>query len=352
MPIKIRTRREALGLAQGALASAANVSRQTLNAIEAGRSMPSVDVALRLASALGASVEDLFGKDDERSSVPVSGGDEGPTSRRVVARVRDKWVAHALGEREHDVAADGLVNAHEVELLRPIETLRDNVFVMGCAPALGILCDRLSTGRSMSRFVWLPRASEVAVRALVSGMTHVAGLHLIDGKGAEANVAHVKRHHGSLSITLVTFARWEMGLVIAKGNPKRIRRAGDVARRGVRLVGRERASNPSRLLHRFFHAAGVHEPTPVVSVPGHREIAQSVVSGAADVGPAPRDVAVSYGLDFIPLVEERFDLAFASDTLESPQARRLLDALTAAETRRELSALGYDVRETGVRVTS
>ncbi|MGC4089380.1 MAG: helix-turn-helix domain-containing protein [Polyangiaceae bacterium] len=57
----MRELREAVGLSQTELGQAARLSRQSISAIESGRSMPAVDVALRLASALEATVEQLFG---------------------------------------------------------------------------------------------------------------------------------------------------------------------------------------------------------------------------------------------------------------------------------------------------
>jgi len=49
---------------------------------------------------------------------------------------------------------------------------RENVLVMGCAPALGVLADQLNTERGPGRFIWLPRTSKVGFEALVAGKTH------------------------------------------------------------------------------------------------------------------------------------------------------------------------------------
>src|SRR5687767_7941348 len=57
----LRAAREALGLSQAALAAATRLSRQSIGAIESGRAVPAVDVALRIAAALQQSVEALFG---------------------------------------------------------------------------------------------------------------------------------------------------------------------------------------------------------------------------------------------------------------------------------------------------
>jgi len=61
---RVRAARAARGLTQAELASAVDVTRQTVVAVEAGNYAPSVYLALALAARLGRSVEDLFGDDD------------------------------------------------------------------------------------------------------------------------------------------------------------------------------------------------------------------------------------------------------------------------------------------------
>ena len=58
---RVRAARLERGIGQGQLAAEAQISRQALSAIEAGAYTPNVTVALRLAQALGKSVETLFG---------------------------------------------------------------------------------------------------------------------------------------------------------------------------------------------------------------------------------------------------------------------------------------------------
>lgn len=63
----VRDLRTANGLRQEDLARALRVSRQTINAIETGRYLPSLPLAFQLARFFGKPVEELFhGDDDER----------------------------------------------------------------------------------------------------------------------------------------------------------------------------------------------------------------------------------------------------------------------------------------------
>jgi putative molybdopterin biosynthesis protein len=79
-------------------------------------------------------------------------------------------------------------------------------------------------------------------------------------------------------------------------------------------------------------------------------VANAVALGAADVGVAMESAALTFGLDFIPLFEERFDLVVPHAALEDVRVQRLLDTLTSASFRRELGALGgYDAAECGTQ---
>jgi putative molybdopterin biosynthesis protein len=353
----LRAQRERLGLSQLALADAVGLSRQSLSAIEAGRSQPSVRVALRLAAALECRVEDLFVAPEgprvraERASANAEG-------RVVLAEVDGRWVAHPLVGLGLRTSADGIAEGGargelEVEPMRSLVEARDNLLVMGCAPALGLLCDRLSSRAGHGRFVWLPRSSTAALEALGARHTHVAGAHLVDARTGEANLKEIRKLVGPAAVTLVALARWEVGLVLSRGNPLSVHSAEDFGRRGLRLVTREQGSGARRLFDRLIASAGKGAEAAVrsaIQVEGQLEVAHAVAIGAGDAGIATRDAALAFGLAFVPLAEERYDLAIPRLALEDPRIARLLDALTAAPLRRELAALGYDVRCSGDRI--
>ena len=62
---KIRVARAEVRMTQQQLAEAAGVSRQTINAIESGKFVPSTVLALKMARIFGKSVEEIFQLDDE-----------------------------------------------------------------------------------------------------------------------------------------------------------------------------------------------------------------------------------------------------------------------------------------------
>ncbi|MCY1005188.1 helix-turn-helix domain-containing protein [Nannocystis pusilla] len=358
-PNRVRAVREARGLSQSELAAAASLSRQSVGAIEAGRATPAVDVALRLARALDCRVEELFALADAELRVEAEPVGPVQAGRVALAHLGGRWVTYPLAGEAMRLAADAIVaeppkrrGRVQVELVRPRAEAQDNLIVMGCAAALGVLADRLSGRAGAGRVMWLPRSSTQALAALAAEHTHVAGVHLIDGRTGEANVPDVRKHAAG-AIVLITLARWEAGLLLAPGNPRKIRGAADLGRRGLRLVARETGSGSRRLLERELLRAGLSAAlagAAPVRASGHLEVAQAIASGAGEVGVATRDAAIAFGLEFVPLAEERYDLAIPRALLADPRLERFLDAMTSAAFRRELSSLGYDVRGCGDRV--
>lgn len=357
-PNRVREQREARGLSQAALAERTRLTRQSISAIEAGRATPAVDVALRIAGVLDCRVEDLFGAPKVSELLPTEPAAARLGERVALAHLAGRWVSHPLGEDGLRLSADGVASETRaattlVEPLRSPAEARANVVMMGCAAGLGVLADRLNARPGPGRFLWLSRSSTAALEALARGHIHVAGVHLVDPKTGEANVADVRRIACAEPITLVTLARWEAGLVLRPGDARRIRSAADLAQPGLRLVTREPGAGAQRLLEREVRAAGYPLSlirSPHLQASGHLDVARAVAMGAADTGVATRDAALAFGLCFVTLAEERYDLALPASALADARLARLCDVLASAGFRRELSVLGYDVRGSGERV--
>ena len=65
MKNRIRVARAGVRMTQQQLADAISVSRQTINAIESGKFVPSTVLALKMAQIFQKPVEDIFMLDDE-----------------------------------------------------------------------------------------------------------------------------------------------------------------------------------------------------------------------------------------------------------------------------------------------
>ncbi len=357
-PNCVRERREARGLTQIALAERANLTRQSIGAIEAGRAIPSVDVALRIARALDGQVEELFGGTEETPTLDVELAVEAETSRLALAFVQERWIGLPFTCDGLRTAADALILKARgpratVSPLRPLAESRDTLAVMGCATGLGLLADRLHSGRAAGRYLWVPSSSGAGLRALARGHAHVAGVHGAAAEGkTDPNVEAVRRSGSDQALVLITLARWEAGL-LTRRDDVRVRCVADVTTPGLRLVVREKGAGARQLLEQRLRAAGasldVVRAAPLVAR-SHLDVARAVSLGASDVGVATRDAALAFGLRFVPLAEERYDLVIPQPLFRDVRVERLLDVLVSHASRRELEALGYDVSSAGNRV--
>ena len=212
----------------------------------------------------------------------------------------------------------------------------DNVVVAGCDPAIHIVDERLRRERAPGRMLAWPMGSLAALQALKRGEVHVAGLHVVDPGSGESNVPFVRKHLGDAKVTLVTFAAWEAGLLVAPGNPKGLAGLADLARRGVRIVNREPGSGARLLLDEGLRAAGVPPRgwSDIDDVVGsHLEIGRRVAEGRADAGVGVEAIARLLDLGFVPVRTERYDLVIPTPLLDPSRRRPPLDALVSRDVR-------------------
>src|SRR4029077_10381828 len=130
--------------------------------------------------------------------------------------------------------------------------------------------------------------------------------------------------------------------VIASGNPKHVHKIEDLARKNVRFVNREPGSGSRGLLDTLLETAGMHaqkvQGYDRIAY-GHLAAAYCVVSREADVCLATRSAAQTFGLDFIPLRSERYDLVRGKRPADLPAVKAFLDVLQRATLRRKLEVL-------------
>ena len=373
---RLRQVRMARGLSQTELAARSGITRQAVCAIEANQYLPTTAVALRLAGVLHCRIEDLFnlissGEEIEGDLVGVERATAGGMLRQrvKVTQVGERIIVRPvaqLGEvLTYTIPADGLVTGFpsgkakgtltqvRVRLLREWASIREGIAVAGCDPAIFLAGDYLRRRQNGASVVGWTAGSAAAVEALKRGEVHVAGVHVVDRKTGESNLPYLRRHLDPKQYGVVTFAAWEQGWLVRRGNPRGIREAGDLARRDVTLINREEGAGARLLLDQRLTDAGV-KATQVRGyrhvVPSHFAVARAVSDGLADVGVGVGAAATAFGLDFLPLQAERYDLVVPAGLLKShPALQQFLDTIVSRSFRTEVEALGgYDTRESGM----
>lgn len=360
--------RKSRGVGASDLARRVRVSRQTIYAIEAGTYVPNTEVALNLARELEVTVDELFLLQEAAPAPPESLAAEvlsaGPSVKGQpvrVCQIGSHWVSVPVSASPYYMPeADGIIKRTgktpgraDLVVFAKEEAAQKRLVLAGCDPATGLLA-RMVEKISGVEIVSAAASSKLALSWLSEGKVHIAGSHLEDPKTGEFNLPYLRKQFPDGDFSVVTFARWEEGFVVAAGNPKRVRKIEDLARKNVRFVNREPGSGSRGLLDQLMEKA--HMDAENVQgydriAHGHLAAAYCVVSREADVCLATRSAAQTFGLDFVPLHSERYDLVIRKRTADLPAVKAFLDVLQRATLRRKLEVLaGYDTSQTGTLV--
>jgi putative molybdopterin biosynthesis protein len=355
---RLRSARQARGFSQYQLARMAGVSRQAISAVEAGLSDPSLRVALALGRALGLTVEELFGPAMPEQSVRVralaSLGDEG--SRVSLAPIGEAFVALPLSgatvTRAGFAPAGGRVSGPQQVI--PLGPHRPTLLVAGCDPALPLLELPLSLLDPPLEFLWWPCASQEALSLAAAGLVHAAGAHL-RGRSGDYNIGAAREllRDGA---DVIGFCSWREGLVVRPEDAPQVGDVAAVVSGSLRLVNREPGAEARRVLDRELARLGVSGPGLAgydTTATGHLEVAAAIAAGLADAGVASEPAALAYGLAFVPLAAERFDLVIPAGMSGTREAQGLLRVLSSPWLLGQLAGLpGYDVTQCGERIAS
>ena len=362
---RLRLARQARGYSQQQLAGMAGVTRQAVSAVESGLSDPSLRAALGLARALGMTVEEVFGPFAPAPTVtarPVAPlGDDG--GRVTLAPVGDGFVAMPLHgpkvTRAGFLPAGGLAEraggtASAGVQIRPIGPPRPTLVVAGCDPALPLLDSPLGLLDPPIAVNWWPCSSREALRLAAAGLVHVAGAHLRGQDGAynTGPAAELLPHGGEV----IGFCSWREGLALRPGLAGDVSGVGDVARRGLRLVNREPGAEARTILDRELAELGIAGSKVQgygTEAAGHLEVTAAIAAGLADAGIASEPAALAYGLDFIPLTVEHFDLVIPAGQAGSREVQGLLKILTSRWLLEQVASLpGYDPSRCGEHISA
>jgi molybdate transport repressor ModE-like protein len=195
------------------------------------------------------------------------------------------------------------------------------------------------------------RGSQEVLASLARGNCDLAGLHVPVGEFEADFLRMYAAPLRSARYRLVDLASRRQGLMVARGNPKKIGGVRDLARRGVRFVNRQPDSGTRALFDLLLDKNRLDGRTIDGYDTGeftHAAVAAYVASGMADAGFGIETPAQRFGLDFIPLVTERYFFLYLAERGESPAIAQAMTILRSAEFRRAINRLpGYDSTNCG-----
>ncbi|HWD06214.1 MAG TPA: molybdopterin biosynthesis protein [Amycolatopsis sp.] len=294
----------------------------------------------------------------------------------------DDWVRVRLGRVRHQVVAtplprgagvltslvraDGLlvvpagVEGHHagaevrVDLLRGLREIDRTIVAIGSHDL--VLDLAASALRAADPLVTLASSNVGSLGGLVAlrdGLCHLAGSHLLDPATGEYTVSYVDRLLGA-DAAVVRLVHRDQGLLVAPGNPLGLKGIDDLAQPGLRYVNRQRGAGTRALLD---HELARREIDPA-AIPGyareehtHLAVAAAIAAGRADTGLGILAAARAFGLDFVPVAQEPYDLVLRPADLSGDLLAPLWALLEDPGFRTAVEALGgYSCAETGNRV--
>jgi molybdate transport repressor ModE-like protein len=191
-----------------------------------------------------------------------------------------------------------------------------------------------------------------AIRALNEGRCVMAGFHTLlnTGRKTRSERAYKPLLQPGLH-KIIGFAQRTQGLMVAPGNPLALQSMADVARLHARFSNRALGSGTRVVLDELLDQASLTSADITgydTSEPSHAAVAQSVASGQCDAGLGIAAAAHRAGLDFVPLIDERYHLVCLKSALEQPGVKNLLQLLQTPDWQAALTAIaGYSPAQSG-----
>jgi putative molybdopterin biosynthesis protein len=155
---------------------------------------------------------------------------------------------------------------------------------------------------------------------------------------------------------LVNVSYRTQGFYVRKGNPKNIKGWSDLGRVDISVLNRRVGSSSRILLDTQLKRLGI----PASKVKGYDKIMKSHLTMAAAIAAGEADLAIGTerisrqidDLDFIPLLEERFDFVIKKEMMDTPAVKKLLKVLQSPAFRKEIAHFsGNDYRDLGKIIT-
>ena len=257
----------------------------------------------------------------------------------------DAYIARS--RHEHSTRPVKNVDTHST-LLTPEKDTQPELILSGQDVVLDILANFLQQEGVSTARTYLN--SFEGLLSLYQDNIQVAACHLFDGY--DYNTSFVRSLMPGVPAVLINISYRTQGFYVQKGNPKGITGWEDLGRGDVTVLNRRPGSSARILMDIHLKKLGI----PAANVKGYEKIMKSHLTMAAAIAAGEADLAIGTerisrqmeNIDFIPLLEERFDLVIKKEMMETEPVRKLLRVLSNPVFRKEVARFsGNDYRDMG-----
>jgi len=241
----------------------------------------------------------------------------------------------------------------EVELLRPAEEIANTILFTGSNDlTIGVLDDQLRAQFPGLKISASNIGSLGGLVALKRNEAHIIGTHLLDPATGTYNLPDLKRQQLLAKVVVMNLVIREQGLIVPKGNPKKIKGLKDLTRADVMFVNRQPGAGTRVLLDYKLSKLKI-KPEQIRGYAReevtHMAVAVAIASGLADTGLGIKSAAKALELDFVPIEREEYDLVFLKEFYHSDLGQKLTTAICSEDFKQAVMTLdGYDTKKTGM----
>ena len=230
------------------------------------------------------------------------------------------------------------------------KTNTDQVVISGQDISLDMLARKLENKNEGFRPLRSYVGSLDSLIAMYEGRADIVSTHLLEGSTGEYNIPYIKKLLVSKPFIVLQFITRKAGLYVARGNPHHITGWEDLKDPKNKLINRESGAGARVLLDEQLRMHGIRP----VEVNGYEDeqtshftVASTIQNERADVGVGIEQTAKTVGVDFIPLITERYDLVMLQTPKNKDLVENVIGILNNKEFQEELNSVGYNVEEMG-----
>ena len=261
----------------------------------------------------------------------------------------DAYIARS--RHEHSIRPVRNIDTHST-LLTPDKNEDPEIIISGQDVVLDILANYLQQDGVNAARTYL--SSFEGLLSLYQDNVHVVACHLYDGQSF--NTSFVRALMPGVSAVLVNVSYRTQGFYVQKDNPKNIQGWSDLGRKDISVLNRRVGSSARILMDTQLKRLGI-SPSCVMGydkiMKSHLTIAAAIASGEADLAIGTERISRQIdGIDFIPLLEERFDFVMKKEFYESEAGQCLMKVMNDPAFHKEIAHFsGNEYRDLGKIIT-
>lgn len=232
----------------------------------------------------------------------------------------------------------------EIDLLKPIEEIEEYLVSIG---SHDIVMDLIAGDLNLSS---THVGSMGGVTALKKGQTHLAPVHILDEESGVYNELLINKYFDD-DVVLIKGVEREQGLIVPKGNPKKIEELSHLVEKNTSFINRQRGAGTRILLDYLLKKENLDKE----NIDGyereattHMACATAVKCGSVDVALGIKAAAIAMDLDFIPLASESYDFLVKKETLSDKRMKRFVEHISSEGFKKKIENLdGYKASNSG-----